>query len=318
MARRVNALGRTAPLFIGAEIESKLTWREAVQAIKDGHTRPRAQLGDTLLPTESGELLTRSATIADFGAGVKAATIIQGNPSQMPPRPTVQGAFLLFEPATGALKAVVDGPLLTRWKTVADSLAGASILAMPDPKILTVVGTGLIAAALIEGYQSHFPTINRVLIWGRSREKAQALADHHKNAEHVDDLREALREADIITSATAATTPIIPGDAVKPGAHIDLIGAHSPTMREADDALIAGARVFVDCRETTIDHIGEIALPIKYGTITRDDIEGDLYDLCAAKDFQRGLGEITFYKNGGGAHLDLMLARYFADIVDRY
>ena len=309
-------MNASAPVtFVGPEIETALSWADTVQAIVEGHKRLRAELGDTLLQMENGELLTRSASVQGLGAGVKAATIVPGNPNRRPPRPTVQGAFFLFEETTGDLIAVIDGATLTRWKTVSDSLAAASIVARPDPEILTVVGTGLIASALIEGYQSFFPTIRKIFVWGRSQDKAETLAARHRNAKCAADRNDALYQSDIVASATAAAMPIIHGDAIKPGAHIDLVGAHGPAMREADDDLISKARLFVDCKETVIDHIGEIAIPIKEGVITRNDIEGDLYDLCAMNGFQRRDSDITLYKNGGGAHLDLMIARCFADIA---
>ncbi len=306
-----------SPPFIGSEIEKALSWKDAAEAIKQGHKRPRAKLGDTLLQTEKGDLLTRSATIEGLGAGVKAATINLENPSQTPPLPAVQGAFFLFAPNTGALKAIIDGAVLTRWKTVADSLAGASILARPHPKTLVVIGTGFIANALVEGYKAYFPTIETVSVWGRSHDKAKALAAMHDGAEPAEDLSAAVFEADIVSSATPSTEPIIPGGAVRPGAHIDLIGAYSPAMREADDALMKKARLFVDCVDTTIEHIGEIMIPIREDVITRDDIESDLYGLCDGENFQRNDEDVTVFKNGGGAHLDVMTALYFADASKR-
>ena len=311
----MTAPGKPPP-FIGPEIEYALNWTDAVGAIKAGHTAPRATLGDTLLTTDAGDLLTRSACVSGLGAGVKAATINPANTSLARPLPAVQGAFFLFEPKTGVLKAVVDGALLTRWKTVADSLAGAAILARPHPKTLAVIGTGVIADALIEGYTSYFPAIESVLVWGRSTEKATRLAAAHNSAEVVEHVHEALAAADIVTSATGTSIPIIPGDAVRPGAHVDLIGAYGPTMREADDALMKKARVFVDCFDTTIDHIGELMIPLRNGVIAREDVEGDLYDLCALTEFDRKEYDITLFKNGGGAHLDVMTALYLAECSD--
>ncbi|MHA7871140.1 MAG: ornithine cyclodeaminase family protein [Hyphococcus sp.] len=301
------------PLLIGPDIEKALTWQGAVKAILDGHAGPRAAMADTLIPTDAGDLLTRAASVPDAGAGVKAATITPANTSRTPPLPAVQGAFLLFAPQSGALKAIIDGAVLTRWKTVADSLAGASMLALPDPKTLVVVGAGFIADALIEGYTRYFPSIETVLVWARAPDKAEALAALHESARPVADLEAALARADIVASATGARTPVIAGDAIKPGAHIDLIGAHGPHMREADDALIAKARIFVDCIDTTVDHIGELLIPIRSGVIAREDVEGDLYDLCANERRRRHDADITVYKNGGGAHLDVMTALYMAE-----
>lgn len=103
--------------------------------------------------------------------------------------------------------------------------------------------------------------------------------------------------------------PILLGDWVRPGTHVDLIGAFKSDMREADDALLKKSRLFVDCRETTLDHIGELMIPLASGAISKTDILGDLYDLASGVPGRVGETDITVFKNGGGAHLDLMTAR---------
>ena len=115
----------------------------------------------------------------------------------------------------------------------------------------------------------------------------------------------------MICTATMATDPVIRGEWLRPGQHLDLIGAYRPDMREVDDAAMRRARVFVDSIDTTLDHIGELIFPLKSGALSRSDIAADFYDLAS---FQRQSDdEITIAKNGGGAHLDLMTARYVLD-----
>ena len=133
-----------------------------------------------------------------------------------------------------------------------------------------------------------------------------------------DSAEDAIRGADIVTSATASRSPVIKGDWVKPGAHIDLVGAHGPDMREADDALISSASLFVDSRETVLEHIGELRIPIAEKVISPADVRGDLYDLVMADSRQRGDDEITVFKNGGGAHLDLVMAWYCLEQASKY
>jgi ornithine cyclodeaminase len=128
----------------------------------------------------------------------------------------------------------------------------------------------------------------------------------------ADDLEAAVRAADIICTATLATKPLIRGDWLQPGQHLDLIGAYTPAMREVDDAAIARARVFVDSRATTVHHIGEIIDPIAHGVMTEAGIIADFYD-DPALFARRSADEITIAKNGGGAHLDLMTASYIAE-----
>ena len=131
----------------------------------------------------------------------------------------------------------------------------------------------------------------------------------------ADDLEGAVREADIITCATMATDPVIKGAWLRPGQHLDLIGAYRPDMREADDTALRRARIFVDSRATTIGHIGELKIPLAHGVIGLGDVLADYYDLESGTFARRSEEEITLFKNGGGAHLDLMTARYVLDRV---
>tara|TARA_B100000123_G_scaffold219345_1_gene167724 strand:- start:2829 stop:3650 length:822 start_codon:yes stop_codon:yes gene_type:complete len=264
-----------------------------------------------LMPMAEGELLTRSAAISGLGAGTKSVTIRPNNPALSPPAPSVQGLFTLFDEDRGQPVALIDGALLTLWKTVADSLLGARYLAPSDAKSLAVIGTGPIAKGLLEGYVTLFPDLTDIRIWGRTRERAQAHAEAVPFPLTVCDTAEnAVRGADIVTSATASRSPVIKGNWVKPGAHVDLVGAHGPDMREADDLLISSASLFVDSRETVLEHIGEFRIPIEKRLISPANVQGDLYDLVMGDSHRHGDDEITLFKNGGGAHLDLMMAFY--------
>ena len=164
--------------------------------------------------------------------------------------------------------------------------------------------------SLFEAYSAVFPNA-RFRVWNRTRATAEAMAEACPGLRVADDLERAVRDADIVTSATMASDPILKGDWLQPGQHIDLIGAYRPDMREADDAALKRARLFVDSYDTTVGHIGEIKIPLEQGTITRDDLIADYYD---PGNFRRGSeDEITLFKNGGGAHLDLMTSRYILD-----
>ncbi|MEC9214490.1 MAG: ornithine cyclodeaminase, partial [Pseudomonadota bacterium] len=249
---------KTSLRILGPELTDQLNWADAVEALRTGHTLPRAAISDMLMPMAEGELLTRSAAISGLGAGTKSVTIRPNNPALSPPAPSVQGLFTLFDEDRGQPVALIDGALLTLWKTVADSLLGARYLAPSDAKSLAVIGTGPIAKGLLEGYVTLFPDLTDIRIWGRTRERAQAHAEAVPFPLTVCDTAEnAVRGADIVTSATASRSPVIKGNWVKPGAHVDLVGAHGPDMREADDLLISSASLFVDSRETVLEHIGE-------------------------------------------------------------
>jgi len=291
------------------DVEGRLDWTTVVGALEAGHRLPRAQIADILLHGAPGELLNRAAWIEGLGLGVKAATIFPGNRDAHPPRPSVQAAFLLFDEATGAVSAVIDGEVLTSWKTAGDSVLGARLLARPDSRRLLVVGGGAIARALVDAYAEIFPNLQEIAVWARDASQAEAVAaEAPREVRVAADLGEAAGKADIISSATGARAPILKGAWIRPGTHVDLIGAHGPDMREADDDLIRAARLFVDSRETTIGHIGELRIPIAAGVISAEDVVADLYDLCGGGGGRRAAEEITLFKNGGGAHLDLMTA----------
>ena len=245
--------------------------------------------------------------------------LISANVSKLPPLPSIQGGVLLFDAENGSLKAVLDGILVTKWKTAGDSVLGARLLANPDPKSHLMVGAGTVASTIIDAYAEIFPSIEKFSIWNRSRERAESLAatytDRSFKVEVADDLEEAIGSTDIVTSATMATEPVLRGEWVKPGTHVDLIGAYRPDMREADDELLRMSEIFVDSRDTTIGHIGEIEIPLKSGVISLEDIKGDFYDLCAGKTGRTSKDSITLFKNGGGAHLDLMTSSMIFDSV---
>ena len=308
--------------IIGFEnVDAELTWPTVVEALEAGHRLPVPEIGDLLIGQGDRKLLSRAAWIEGLGIALKSVTIFPDNPGADPARPSVQGSVLLFDPETGAPSAVVDGGLVTKWKTVGDSLLGAKLLANPEPKTLLVCGAGTVASNLIEGYLALFPMIDTVFIWNRTTRRADQLAASFSDLDAMvcvaADLSEAAAEADVIATATMAKEPFLGGAWLKPGCHVDLIGAYTPDMREANDAVLTRGELFVDSRKTTIGHIGEIQIPLDAGTITEDDIRGDLFDMVAGNAGRSSAEAITVFKNGGGAHLDLMVADLIARTVAR-
>ena len=289
------------------EGEALLDWIALTAALATGHDLPKAEIGDTFLYRGKDTLLSRAAWIDGLGIAVKSATIFPGNPDREVPM--VNGGVSLFDDETGTLAAIVDFHLVTKWKTAGDSLLAARRLARPDSENILIVGAGTQGRALHAAYSAAFPQA-RFTVWNRTAKNAEAMAAELK-INVATDLEQAVRAADIVTSATMSTDPLIKGDWLQPGQHIDLIGAYRPDMREVDDTALLRSRVFVDSFDTTIGHIGEINIPLEAGTITRDHLIADYYDLGA---FTRQRDdEITLFKNGGGAHLDLMTARHILE-----
>lgn len=288
--------------------EALLDWIGLTDALAAGHDLPKAEIGDTFLYRGKDTLLNRAAWIDGLGIAVKSATVFPGNPAQG--RSMVNGGVCLYADDTGQMSAIIDFHLVTKWKTAGDSLLAARRLARPDSRNILIVGAGTQGRALHAAYSAAFPDAT-FTVWNRTPENAQAMADELPGLAVAEDLETAVRGADIVTSATMSTQPLIKGDWLQPGQHIDLIGAYRPDMREMDDAGLQRARVFVDSFDTTIGHIGEINIPLESGAITRDDLISDYYDL--ARFTRRSPDEITLFKNGGGAHLDLMTSRYILD-----
>jgi ornithine cyclodeaminase len=291
--------------IVPKDAEKLLTWPGLLEAFEAGHRLPKPDIKDLFVYRGPDTVLDRATWIDGLGALVKVATVIPGNAQRG--LPTVNGSVTLYDDTTGELTALVDFHLVTKWKTAGDSLLSARRLARRDAKNFLLVGAGTVAKSMVEAYSSLFPDA-RFTVWSRSRSSAEALGLAVAN-----DLEHAVKSADVICTATMATEPLIKGNWLQPGQHLDLIGAYKPGMREVDDTAMARARLFVDSRTTTIHHIGELIDPLKSGAITESHILADFYDDPALYARQSD-DEITISKNGGGAHLDLMTASYIASM----
>ena len=230
--------------IVPKEAEEYLTWLGLMAAIEAGHRLPRAEIADLFLYRGKDTILDRAAWIDGLGSLVKVATIHPGNAGIG--KPTVNGAVNLFDDKTGELNALVDFHLVTKWKTAGDSLLSASKLARKDSRNILLVGAGTVAKSMIEAYSSLFPDAH-FTVWNRSPAAALAMATEPR-VTATDDLASAVTAADIICTATMSTEPLIKGAWLRPGQHLDLIGAYRPDMREVDDDTLRRATIFVDSR----------------------------------------------------------------------
>lgn len=292
---------------------------DLVDAIDGYHREPKVDIKDMLMTceniaTDNDHFLVRGAWSHGMALGIKAATVFPANVEQTS-LPAIHAVFVLYEGECGVPAAVMDGTALTYYKTAADSALGAKYLARSDVQSMSMIGAGAMAPYLIKAHCAIRPSIETVTIWNRTASRAdtlaEALAVENVEIRTVSDIELAVRDADLISSATMTQESIIKGEWLAPGSHLDLIGAFTPTMRETDDVAMQKSRIFVDSRATTIGEIGEIIIPMQNGTISESDILGDFYDLCPGRVGGRESDqEITLFKNGGGGHLDLMTARY--------
>ena len=251
-------------------------------------------------------MLSRAAWIDGRGIAVKSVTVLPGNTEKG--LSSIHGALVLFEDQTGTVQAVIDSGLVTKWKTAGDSLLGARLLACKGSQRLLILGAGNVARSLVAAYRAEFAGL-QVTIWNRTQARAEALA-REVGADVAADLQAAVAQADIISCATMSRAPVLQGAWLRPGQHVDLIGAFTSEMREADDAALQRSRIFVDAFETTLDHIGELKDPLARGVIGRKDVLADFHDLVAGRAGRQSDQDITLFKNGGGAHLDLMTGGY--------
>jgi ornithine cyclodeaminase len=266
----------------------------------------------------SGTLLLMPAWSAGGYLGIKLVTVFPDNHRRS--LPTVLASVLLLSAETGQALALVAGRVLTVRRTAAASALAASYLARADARHLVMVGTGALAPALIAAHATVRP-LARVTVWGRDPAKARALADRFAGASFAvaatEDLEAAVRAADLVSCATLARDPLVRGDWLAPGAHLDLVGGFTPEMRETDDEAIRRARVFVDTRDGATQEAGDIVQPLASGALTRAAIRGDLYDLTRGTSPGRtSADQITLFKSVGTALEDLAAAQLAYESAD--
>jgi ornithine cyclodeaminase len=236
--------------------------------------------------------------------GVKVVSVFPGNSARG--LPSVSASYLLCDGETGEHLALIDGSEITRRRTAAASALAGSYLARQDASSLLIVGSGHVAGLMAEAYRAVRP-IERVRVWNIRTAGAERLAAH-LGAEAVSDLGAAVSEADIVSCATLAREPLVRGDWLRPGTHLDLIGGFTPAMREADDAAVGRSRVFIDT-DAALAEAGDLIDPIAHGVLRREDIAGSLFSLCRGETpGRRDASEITLFKSVGSALEDLAAA----------
>lgn len=299
------------------EVDRALGWDKLIgvlrEAFRQGAVQPMRHHYPIERPNAENSTLLLMPAWSDFAkaskgyAGVKIITVSPGNGARN--MPAVQGVYLLLDGETGVPLALIDGPRLTLWRTAAASALATSYLAREDADKLLVIGAGALAPFLARAHASIRP-IREIRIWNRTaanaEKLAQALETDGFSAEAAPSLDEALAWADIVSCATISPTPLVKGELLKAGAHVDLVGAYLPTLRESDDAAVSRARLFVDVREGALKEAGDIIQPLRAGVIKESDILADLYALCRGERSGRDSAEeITLFKSVGAAIEDL-------------
>lgn len=302
------------PYLNAAQLAAALPYPALIAALRDAF-RIDAQAPQrhvhTISPDTDAVLLLMPVWQPERHTGVKLVTVAPRNPELK--LPTVHSIFMLFDSATGAPVCQMDGEELTLRRTAAASALASSYLSRQDSSRLLLVGTGSLAPYMAAAHCAARP-IRHVAVSGRSPHKAahtasllrQQLGDAGIAVEIAGDLEQAAREADIISCATTSTVPLLQGRWMRPGVHVDLVGGFRPNMREADDALMGAADIFVDTFAGALAEAGDLVQPIGNGRLARAAIRAELADLCAGRHPGRtDASQLTLFKSVGTALEDL-------------
>lgn len=293
-----------------AELAGIADYKSIVEALRDGFK------ADIETPVRHHHEISNVSTLLLMPAWSKAwaglKTVVVKTDNAAMNLPTVQASYLLIDNATGATVAILDGTELTRRRTAAASALAADYLARPDASNLVIVGAGALGAHFVKAHAA-VRDIKKVFIYNRTIGKAEKLSAELKregvDAVAVSDLEKAVRQADVVSCVTTSTAPVVKGEWLKPGTHVDLAGAFKPAMRETDGDVVAKSRVFVDTRHGAEAEAGDLLQARDEGKFDFKNIQADLQELCRGTvKGRKTAAEITLFKSCGSAVEDLATA----------
>jgi ornithine cyclodeaminase/alanine dehydrogenase-like protein (mu-crystallin family) len=307
-------------VFTAQDIHAGLDYPRLVGALREAFragdvAQPLRQVYDVGSGGAPAHLLSMPAWRIGDAIGVKLVTVFPENAAKG--LGAVSAVYVLFDGSTGVALAIFDGEALTNRRTAAASALASTYLSRPDSSTLLIVGTGNLAPYLAEAHCAVRP-ISRILVWGRNPERAGALVwrllGQGRTAEAASDLAAATARADIISCATTSTEALLRGRDLRPGAHVDLVGAFTPRMRETDDEAVARASVFVDTYAGAFAEAGDLLQAAGAGVWSTDQTRAELHELAAGlKPGRRDSAEITMFKSVGAAIEDLTAAKLLLD-----
>src|SRR5687767_7225533 len=249
--------------------------------------------------------------------GAKVITVFPGNDAT--PYDSHQGAVLLFDLEHGRLIAILDASTITALRTAAVTAVATRLLSRPESRTLALLGAGVQAATHLESI-GLVRAIDQVRVWSRSTERATRFAERSAasgvSIAVCTSAREAVDGADIVCTVTSSREPVLFGDWLAPGTHVNAVGASLPTSRELDSAAVARARLYVDRRESTLNEGGDFLVPKREGLIGDDHIVGEVGELLLEPPRvpgRRSASEITVFKSLGLAIEDVASARRIYD-----
>ena len=290
-----------------SELKQAFSLNKTIVPLRHHHDFPNPEVNsDTTL-------LLMPAWNPGENAGVKIVTVSPENGKF--DLPSINGTYIYLDAAKGTVKAILEAKSLTAKRTAAASALASSYLSIKNASSLLMIGTGALSTNLIKAHTSMRP-ITHVYLWGRNFDKAKSLSKTLENENFkvipIQTIEEKIEDVAIISCATLSKTPLVFGKHLKPGQHVDLVGAYKKDMREADNETIVKASVFVDTYQGGLKESGDIIIPLQEGIIQESDIKADLFELCAhAKKRRTAKEEITVFKSVGHALEDLAAADYY-------
>ncbi|WP_396204539.1 ornithine cyclodeaminase family protein [Gemmatimonas sp.] len=304
------------PQLTAEQVHAALPWPVLAAALEAAFMAP------PVAPVRTAHALSPSDTLLfmpawnDRAIGLKLVTVIPSAPRHG--GHTVDASYLLLDRFTGAPRALMDGEALTVRRTAAASALAARALAVPQPQSLLVVGTGRLAPWMLRAYRALLPSLTRLQLWGRdaatTARLAQSLLDEGVPVSPAPSLPDAVASSQIVCCVTTATAPVVHGDWVRAGTHLDLVGGFTPGMREVDDAAVARARIVVDSLDSALREAGDLVQPLERGVITRASLVGDLGMVLRGEVIaRRSDRDITLFKSVGHALEDLAAATVVFD-----
>jgi len=286
--------------------------RRAMIALSSGErAQPLRQIftvGDNeMFGTMPGEL----KALSTFGAKLVS---VFGDP-QRPGRSRHQGIVVAYDGVTGAVSCIADAEPITQIRTGCATAVATDALARADAEVLAIFGTGIQAEAHLRAVPS-VRTFREILLWGRSAERTRAFAE--RMGEEIGlaitpvlDAEEATRRADVICTVTSSREPVVLGEWVRPGTHINLVGSSLLGPVEVDSALVAKGRYFADYRPGVLAQAAEFAVARDAGLVEDSHVVGEIGEVLAGRiPGREDDGQITIYKSLGHVVQDLAAAAY--------
>ncbi|MBY5162716.1 ornithine cyclodeaminase family protein [Salsipaludibacter albus] len=291
-------------LLDGAELARRLPMAAAVDALEAVFAGGEASAPPRVHAAVPGGTLLVMPASSPALVGVKLVTVTPGNPNRG--HPLIHGLYIAFDVATGAPSALVDGAALTALRTAAVSGLATRHLARPDSTHLVVLGAGTQARSHVAAMRAVRP-IDRVTVVSRTRASADRLVDELRGegiSARVGDPTD-VGVADLVCACTTSDTPVVAGTDLSPGAHVNAVGAYTPTTRELDTATMQRGRIVVEDRDAALAEDGDLAIPVAAGDLSRDAVVADLAELVTGTPVRRSDDDVTVFTSVGLSIEDL-------------